>query len=88
MLDEVHLLANGALPNDVIPRLEYLKPQLGQHGCHKVGICVGKEWHGGNQLPAVEVYDFLMAQKERERAGERGGKKRWDKEAEKAHTYA
>lgn len=60
VLDEVHLLANGALPDDVIPGLEHLKPQLGQHGCHKVGICVGEEGHRGNQLPAVEIDDFLM----------------------------
>lgn len=60
VLDEVHLLANGALPDDVIPRLEHLEPQLGQHGCHKVGICVGEEGHRRNQLPAVEIDDFLM----------------------------
>jgi len=59
VLDEVHLLANGALPYDIIPRLKHLEPQLGQHRGHKVGICIGKEGHGGNQLPAVEVYDFL-----------------------------
>lgn len=60
MLDEVHFLSNGALPYDVIMWLEYLKSQLGQHGCHKVWICVGKQRHGSHQLATVEVDNFLL----------------------------
>ena len=60
MLNEVHLLANGAFADDVVPRLEDLEAQLGQHGGHKVGIRVGKQWHGGHQLSAVKVDDLLL----------------------------
>lgn len=59
MLDEIHLLADGPLTNDVIPRLEDLKSEFGQHGRHKVGISVCKKRHGGHQLAAVEVDNFL-----------------------------
>uniref|UniRef100_A0A8C9V2Q3 Uncharacterized protein n=1 Tax=Scleropages formosus TaxID=113540 RepID=A0A8C9V2Q3_SCLFO len=54
MLDEVHLLADGALPDDVVLGLEDLKTQLGEHGRHKVRLSVGKQGHGGHQLSAVE----------------------------------
>lgn len=59
VLNEVHFLPNGALSYNVIMWLEHLKTQLGQHGCHKVGLCVGKQWHGCHELPTVEVYNFL-----------------------------
>lgn len=59
VLNEVHFLPNGALSYDVIVWLEYLKAQLGQHGGHKVWLCVGKQRHGRHQLAAVEIYDFL-----------------------------
>ncbi len=59
VLDEVHLLADGALSDDVVSRLEDFKSQFGQHGGYKVGISVGKQRHGGDQLPAVKVDDFL-----------------------------
>lgn len=59
MLNEVHFLPNGALSYNVIMWLEYLKAQLGQHGCYKVWLCIGKQRHGCHQLATVEVYDFL-----------------------------
>lgn len=59
MLDKVHLLADGALSDDVISGLEDFKSQFGQHGGHEVGIGVGKQRHGGHQLTAVEVDDLL-----------------------------
>lgn len=59
VLDEEHLFSDGALSDDVVPGLEDLKSQFGQHGRHKVGIGVGKQRHGGHQLTAVEVYNFL-----------------------------
>lgn len=59
MLNEVHFLPNGALSYNVIVWLEYLETQLGQHGCHKVWLCIGKQRHGCHQLATVEVYDFL-----------------------------
>lgn len=59
VLDEEHLLPNGALSDDVVSGLEDLESQLGQHGRHKVGIRVGKQRHGGHELAAVEVDDFL-----------------------------
>ena len=62
MLDEVHLLADGALPDDVVGGLEHLKAELCQHRRHKVGISIGEERHGRHQLPAVEVNDLLRRQ--------------------------
>lgn len=59
VLDEVHFFANGAFSDDVVMRLEHFKPQLGQHGGHKVGLCVGEQWHGCHQLPTIEVDNFL-----------------------------
>lgn len=59
MLDEVHLFADGSLPDDVVARLEDLEAQLGEHGRDKVGIGVGEQGHGGHQLAAVEVDDLL-----------------------------
>ena len=59
VLDEVHLLANGALTDDVVAWLEDLKLELGQHGCDEVGVSIGEQWHGGHQFPAVEVDDLL-----------------------------
>lgn len=69
VLDEVHLLANGALSDDVVSGLEDFKPQLGQHGCHKVWIRIGKQRHGGHQLTAVEVHYFLNRRQEAARSG-------------------
>ena len=60
MLDEVHLLPHGALPDDVVVGLEDLKLQLAQHPRHEVGVCVGEQRHGGHELAAVEVDDFLV----------------------------
>lgn len=59
VLYEVHLFADGALPDDVIPGLEHLEPQLGEHGGDEVRIGVGKQGHGRHQLPTVEIDDFL-----------------------------
>lgn len=63
VLNEVHLLPNGALSDDVIVRLENFKSQLGQHGRHKVWLRVGKKRHGRHQLTTVEVHDFLRKKK-------------------------
>lgn len=60
MLDKVHLLPNGALPDDVVVGLEDLKLQLAQHPRHEVGVGVGEQRHGGHELAAVEVDDFLL----------------------------
>lgn len=60
VLDEVHLLADGALSDDVVARLEDLEAQLGQHGGDEVGVGVGEQGHGGHQLAAVKVDDFLQ----------------------------
>lgn len=65
VLDEVHLLPNRSLPDDVIVWLKHLELQLAQHPCHKVGVCVGKQRHGGHQLTAVEVDDFLVERKKK-----------------------
>lgn len=59
MLNEVHFLPNGALSYNVIMWLEHLKAQLGQHGCYKVWLCIGKQGHGCHQLATIEVYNFL-----------------------------
>lgn len=59
VLDEVHLLADGTLPDDIISGLEDLEAELGQHGCHKVWVSIGKQGHGCHQLTAVEVDNFL-----------------------------
>ncbi len=74
MLDEVHLLADGSLSDDVICWLEDLEAELGQHGGHKVGLCVGEQRHGGHQLTAVEVHDFLTVE-ETDGKKFRGGEK-------------
>lgn len=60
MLNEVHLLPDCAFSDNVVVGLKDLKLQLAQHPRHKVGICVGKKWHGGHKLPAVKVDNFLM----------------------------
>lgn len=39
--------------------MEDLKLELGQHGRDEVGVSIGEQWHGGHQLPAVEVDDLL-----------------------------
>ena len=70
MLDEVHLLADGPLPDDVVVGLEDLEAQLGQHGRHKVGLRVGEQGHGGHQLTAVEVDDFLDGRRGRRKGEE------------------
>ena len=67
VLDEVHLLADGAFADDVVTWLEDLEAQLGQHGGHEVGVCIGEQWHGGHQLPAVKVDDLLLPRGVRER---------------------
>lgn len=64
VLDEVHLLPDGALPDDVVARLEDLEAQFGQHGGDKVGVGVGEQRHGGYQFAAVEVDDFLRRTQE------------------------
>lgn len=48
MLDEIHLFANGPFTNYVIPWLEDLKTEFGQHGGHKVGISICEKRHGGH----------------------------------------
>lgn len=65
MLDEVHLFSNGALPDDVIPRLKDLELQLGEHGRDKVGVGVGKQGHRRDQLSAIKVDDFLREHREK-----------------------
>lgn len=60
MLDEVHFLANRALPDDVIARLEHLKPQLGKHGGDKVGVGISEQGHRRDQLSTVKVDYFLF----------------------------
>lgn len=65
MLDKVHLLADGAFSDDVVFGLEDFKSQFGQHGRHKVWISIGKQRHGGHQLTAVEVDDFLNGNRKR-----------------------
>lgn len=60
VLNEVHFLPNSSLSDDVISRLEYLKPQLGEHGRDKVGVGVSKQRHRSYQLSTVEVDDFLL----------------------------
>ncbi|XP_008592549.1 PREDICTED: DNA-directed RNA polymerase, mitochondrial [Galeopterus variegatus] len=37
--------ADGALTDDVVTWLEDLELELGQHGCDKVGVSIGKQWH-------------------------------------------
>lgn len=59
VLDEVHLLPDRALPDDVVVGLEHLELQLAQHPRHEVGVGVGEQGHGGHELPAIEVDDFL-----------------------------
>lgn len=65
MLYEVHLFSNGALPDDIIPRLKDFKLQLGEHGGDKVGVGVGEQGHRRHQLPAIKVDDFLRGHKEK-----------------------
>lgn len=60
VLDEVHLLADGALSDDVVARLEDLEAQLGQHGGDEVGVGVGEQGHGGHQFATIKVDDFLQ----------------------------
>lgn len=63
MLNEVHLLPDCAFSDNVVVGLKDLKLQLAQHPCHEVGVCVGKEWHGGHKLPAIKVDNFLVEDK-------------------------
>lgn len=65
MLYEVHLFANGALPDDIIPRLKDFELQLGEHGGDKVGVGVGEQGHRRHQLSAIKVDDFLPEHKEK-----------------------
>lgn len=60
MLDEIHLLPHCALSDDVVIGLKDLELQLAQHPRYKVGVCVGKQRHGGHQLTAIEVDNFLV----------------------------
>ena len=46
LLYEVHLGAHGPLPDDEVPGLEHLKPQLADHLRHELGVRVGKERNG------------------------------------------
>lgn len=75
VLDEVHLAADGALPDDEVVRLEHLEAQLDQDGRHKVGVRVGKQGHVGHQTAAVEADDFLQVgvggQEDRTATGEK-----------------
>lgn len=72
MLYEVHLFANGALPDDIIPRLKHFKLQLGEHRGDKVGVSIGKQGHGRHQLSTVKVDDFLQGHKEKALNGSSG----------------
>lgn len=59
MLNEVHLFPDGAFSDDVVPWLKDFESQFGEHGCDKIGVSIGKEWHGGHQFATVEVDDLL-----------------------------
>jgi len=85
VLYEVHLLADGALPDDVIPGLEHLKPQPGEHGGDEVGVGVGEQRHGRHQLPTVEVHDFLRERTEKPVG--KNGKKRWSALGKTSTSY-
>lgn len=63
VLNEVHLLSNGAFSDYVVIGLEHLKFQLAQHPCHEVGVRIRKQRHGGHELTAVEVDNFLVDKK-------------------------
>lgn len=65
MLNEVHLLPDGAFSDDVVIWLKDLKLQLAQHPCHEVGVCIRKQRHGGHKLTAVEVDNFLVERKQK-----------------------
>lgn len=67
MLNEVHLLPDGAFSDDVVIGLKDLELQLAQHACHEVGVCIRKQRHGGHKLTAVEVDNFLVEQKKKKR---------------------
>lgn len=60
VLNEVHLLPDGAFPDDVVIGLKDLELQLAQHPCHEVGVRIRKQRHGGHELTAVEVDNFLV----------------------------
>lgn len=64
VLNEVHLLADSALSDDVVSGLEDFESQFGQHGCHKVGVSIGKQRHGRHQLTAIKVDYFLYGNRE------------------------
>ncbi|KAH9400592.1 hypothetical protein TYRP_002160 [Tyrophagus putrescentiae] len=59
LLNEVHLIADGALLDDDIPWLVNLVLQLCHDGVHKVRVGVGEEGHRGDQRPTVVVDDVL-----------------------------
>ena len=65
VLNEVHLLPDRALSDYVVVGLKDLELQLAQHPRHEVGVRVGKQRHGGHQLAAIEVDDFLAKKKRR-----------------------
>lgn len=67
MLNEVHLLPDCAFPDNVVVGLKDLELQLAQHARHEVGVCVGKQRHGGHEFTAIEVDNFLVEEKKRRR---------------------
>lgn len=69
MLDEVHLPSNCSLADDEVCRLKHLKPQLGQHGGHKVWISVGKQRHVSYQAAAVKA-DYLLEEEKKRMVAE------------------
>lgn len=68
MLDEVHLFPDGSFSDDVVPWLKYFKSQFGEHSCDKIGVGVGKEWHGGHQFATVEVDDLLKSDRPKKKS--------------------
>lgn len=70
VLNEVHFPSHRALTDDEVGRLKHLEAQFGQHGRHKVGVSVGKQWHVSHQATAVKANDFLKGEGRGERETE------------------
>ena len=59
LLYEVHLSSYGSLLDDVVPGLEDLVVQLGDHLRHEVRVGVCEEGNRGHQGATVVVDNFL-----------------------------
>ncbi len=60
LLNEVHLVTDGALLDDNIAGLEDFVLELRDDRGDEIGVGVGEEGHGGHQRPAVEVDDVFF----------------------------